>query len=417
MRKILIIGAGQAGLQLGLSLRAEGYDVTIMSARTSREIRTGRVMSTQVMFDPALQLERDLGLNLWEQEAPQVVGQRSTLGDPPGEQAFTFVGRWPRYAQSVDQRVKMAGWLELFENRGGKVIPHSVMTSDLEGLTALYELTIIAAGKGELVELFDRDARHSPYDRPQRKLACIYLHGMLPRPDYPEPHVRVAAIPGAGELIYMPGLTLTGPCGILLWEAIPGGPLDRWNDARMLSPDQHLARTLELMREYVPWEYELCLDAQPTDRRCTLYGGYAPIVRHPVGKLSETAYVLGMGDVVVANDPVTGQGANNAAHCAAIYRDAIVARGDRPFDPAWMQETFDRYWDYAGIVTNYTNMVLGPPPPHLQRVLAAAAQYPEVACRFVHGSAVPADLADWVMDPVKTDAYLRSVADSARGHR
>ena len=34
MRKILIVGAGQAGLQLALSLQAEGYDVTVMSART-----------------------------------------------------------------------------------------------------------------------------------------------------------------------------------------------------------------------------------------------------------------------------------------------------------------------------------------------------------------------------------------------
>ena len=39
MRKILIVGAGQAGLQLGLSLLAEGYDVTLMSARTPDEIR------------------------------------------------------------------------------------------------------------------------------------------------------------------------------------------------------------------------------------------------------------------------------------------------------------------------------------------------------------------------------------------
>jgi 2-polyprenyl-6-methoxyphenol hydroxylase-like FAD-dependent oxidoreductase len=41
LRKILIVGAGQAGLQLALSLRAEGYEVTLMSARTPEEIRTG----------------------------------------------------------------------------------------------------------------------------------------------------------------------------------------------------------------------------------------------------------------------------------------------------------------------------------------------------------------------------------------
>ena len=64
MRKILIIGAGQSGLQLALSLLADGYDVTIMSARTPEEIRYGRVMSTQVMHGPTLRLERELGLDL-----------------------------------------------------------------------------------------------------------------------------------------------------------------------------------------------------------------------------------------------------------------------------------------------------------------------------------------------------------------
>jgi Styrene monooxygenase A putative substrate binding domain len=408
MRRILIVGAGQAGLQLGLSLLAEGYDVTIMSARTPDEIRAGRIMSTQVMFWPALDLERERGLNLWEEQAPRIVGQRSTLSAPPGTQAFTFIGRWDQYAQSVDQRVKMAGWLELFETRGGRVVYHSVMTSDLEGLAALYDLTIIAAGKGELVELFDRDASRSPYDRPQRMLSCLYMHGQSPMPEYPEPHVRISVIPEIGELIYMPGLTRTGPCDIILWEAIPGGPLDCWQDRP--EPNAHLARTLDLMREYLPWEYERTVHAQPTDGRCTLYGGYAPVVRHPVGELSPTALVLGMADVVVANDPVTGQGANNAAHCAAIYQKSIMERGDKPFDREWMQETFDRYWEYAKHPTAYTNMLLGPTPEHVQRVLGAAVENPVVAHRFVYGSADPTDFSKWIMDPADTEAYLASVA-------
>ena len=69
MRKVLIVGAGQAGLQLGLSLQSHDYDVTVMSARTPEEIRSGRVMSTQCMFGPALQHERDYDLNLWERTA------------------------------------------------------------------------------------------------------------------------------------------------------------------------------------------------------------------------------------------------------------------------------------------------------------------------------------------------------------
>jgi hypothetical protein len=408
MRRILIVGAGQAGLQLGLSLLAEGYDVTLMSARTPEEIRGGRVMSTQCMFAPSLRIERERGLNLWEEHAPRIVAQRLTVAAGPGEEAFGFVGRWDDYAQSVDQRVKMAGWLELFEARGGNAVYHGVMTSDLEDLSALYDLTVIAAGKGDLVELFDRDASRSPYDRPQRMLSCVYVHGMTPRPDYPEPHVRISAFPGVGELFFMPGYTTSGPCGILLWEAVPGGPFDVWADRP--SPEAHLERTLDLMRRHAPWEYERCVDAEPTDARSTLFGGYAPVVRHPIGRLSATARVLGMADVVVANDPVTGQGSNNAARCADVYFRSILERGALPFDEEWMQRTFDAYWDHARWVTAYTNMMLGPLPEHVQRVLATAAAEPEVARRFAMGYTDPSDFQHWLLDADRADAYLAEVA-------
>ncbi|MDI5982977.1 NAD-binding protein, partial [Amycolatopsis magusensis] len=50
MRKILIVGAGQSGLQLALGLQGHGYEVTLISNRTPEEIRGGRVKSTQCMF-------------------------------------------------------------------------------------------------------------------------------------------------------------------------------------------------------------------------------------------------------------------------------------------------------------------------------------------------------------------------------
>lgn len=411
MRKILIVGAGQAGLQLGLGLVEEGYEVTLMSARTPEEIRTGRVMSTQGMFAPALQIERDRGLNLWEPKTPKIGSVYVTVADPAavGTPALSFIGPLDEFAQSVDQRVKMAGWLELFEQRGGRVIYHTVLTSELAGLAALHELTIIAAGKGELVELFDRDPGRSPFTRPQRALACIYIHGMAPRTDQPAPHVGINVTPGVGELFTIPAYTSSGPCDILLCEGVPGGPLDCWADRP--KPQAHLDRTLEFVRDYAPWEYERCGQVEPTDARCTLVGGYTPVVRHPVGRLSETAFVLGMADVVVANDPICGQGANNACHCAAIYLRSILDRGEQPLDREWMQATFDAYWDYARHPTAFSNLMLGPLPDHVQRALGAAASSPAVARRFANAYAHPADFDDWLTDADKTAAYLASLEE------
>lgn len=407
MRKILIVGAGQGGLQLALSLQAEGYDVTVMSARTAEEMRSGRVMSTQGMFGPALQLERERGLNLWEDQTPKIAAIYATVAGPPGTAALSFLAPFSEYVQSVDQRVKMSGWLELFSQRGGNVIYHSVMTSDLEGLCRLHELTIIAAGKGELVELFDRDADRSPFTAPQRALACVYVHGMRPRPDHPGTHVGISVTPGLGELFTIPAYTITGPCAILFWEAVPGGPMDRFGDRP--DPQAHLARTLDLMREYTPWEYERATEVEPTDGRSTLAGGYTPVIRHPIGRLPGNSFVLGMGDVVVANDPICAVGANSASHCASIYFRSILERGRKPFDPEWMQHTFDAFWDYARWSTAFSNMMLGPLPGYVQQVLGIAAQNPVVARRFAHGYENPADLNNWLMDPAKTEAYLASV--------
>jgi 2-polyprenyl-6-methoxyphenol hydroxylase-like FAD-dependent oxidoreductase len=70
-RGITIVGGGQAGLQLGCGLLDHGFDVQIVQNRGGEDIRNGKVMSSQCMFDAALQNERDLGLNLWDGACPQ----------------------------------------------------------------------------------------------------------------------------------------------------------------------------------------------------------------------------------------------------------------------------------------------------------------------------------------------------------
>src|SRR3712207_749815 len=111
-----------------------------------------------------------------------------------------------------------------------------------------------------------------------------------------------------------------------------------------MDPKQHLSLTLDLASKYTPWVYERARNVELTDARATLHGRYTPTVRRPVAHLPGGGTVLGMADVVVANDPITGQGSNTAAKCAAAYLAAILAHGDRPFDAAWMQATFDAFW-------------------------------------------------------------------------
>jgi hypothetical protein len=409
MPKILIVGAGQSGLQLALTLREHGYDVTLMSARTPDEIRRGRVMSTQCMFGEALEIERKHELNLWEKDAVQVEGLGVSIAGPDSSRVMDWWGRLDAYGQSVDQRVKMAGWLELLEERGGKVVLHGVTTADLDRLTSMYDLVVVAAGKGELVQLFDRDPERSVFAQPQRALAIAYVHGLERRPEHPESSaVRFNIIPGVGELFVIPAYTLSGNCEILFFEGVPGGPLDCFNDRP--APQEHLDRMLGLMQKFLPWEYARAGAVRLTDENATLAGGYTPMVRHPIGRLPSGGTVLGMADVVVANDPITGQGANNAAKCADFYLNSILERGDKPYDEEWMTATFERYWDYAQHVTNWTNALLGPPPEHVLKILGTAQVNDAVARRFVNGFSDPSDYQHWFMDPVKADAYLAEVS-------
>jgi hypothetical protein len=273
-------------------------------------------------------------------------------------------------------------------------------------LSASHDLVIVAAGKGAIAGLFECDAEKSPFDKPMRALALTYLTGMTPRPDYAA--VCFNLIPGVGEYFVFPALTTTGPCEIMIFEGVPGGPMDCWND--VTGPEQHLQQSKEILRQFVPWEAERCEEATLTDDNGVLSGRFAPTVRKPIATLPSGAQVLGLADVVVLNDPITGQGSNNASKCAASYLTSILEHGDRPFDAAFMQATFDRYWDYARYVAGWTNALLAPPPQHVLDLLGAATDNPRIARRFANGFDDPRDFFHWFMDPGKASAYLAEAA-------
>ncbi|GHF75767.1 alanine-phosphoribitol ligase [Kitasatospora xanthocidica] len=408
MRRILIVGAGQAGLQLALGLQSHGYDVTVLTDRGADEVRAGRVLSSQCMFESALSTERALGLDLWADEAPRIEGVGLSVPGPDGTRVIDWVGRLDAYAQSVDQRLKMSTWLEAFAERGGRVELRKVTAADLQHLAGSYDLVLVASGKGPLGSLFERDHAHSPFERPQRALSAVYVHGLGPRPEHDFPAVRCNVVPGIGELFVMPALTVSGPCDIVLWEAVPGGPADAFDGIR--DPAEHLRVTLELMKTFTPWEYDRARKGlELTDAGATLAGRFTPVVRRPVGELPGGGTVLGVADVVVTNDPITGQGANTAAKCAALYLAAILAHGDKPFDRDFQQAAFDAFWQVAGPVTTWTNAMLAPPPPFVLDLLVAGGQYQAVADRFANTFDDPADAERWYLDPDKAAAYLASV--------
>ena len=410
MAKITIIGGGQSGLQLAIGLLQNGYDVTVVSDRTPEQIRDGSVSSSQCMFATALDNERALGIDFWDDTCPPVEGIALAVPHPeiPGAKAIDWGARLDRVAQSVDQRVKFPRWMEHFATSGGELVFHDASVDDLERYAADSDLVVVAAGKGAIAQFFERDAERSQFDQPMRALALTYVTGMTPRPEFSA--VCFNIIPGVGEYFVFPALTTSGDCEIMVFEGVPGGPMDCWGD--VTTPAEHLAKSKWILETFMPWEAERCRAVELTDELGILSGRFAPTVRKPVGLLPSGHPVLGMADAVLLNDPLTGQGSNNASKGAAIYLQSILDRGEGPFDAIWMQETFERLWSYAEKVVGWTNALLLPPPPHVLNVLGAAGQFPAVAHRFANGFDNPPEYYDWFMDPVKAEAYLAEVAAS-----
>lgn len=411
MRKFTIVGGGQSGLMVAIGLLKAGHKVRVVQNRTAEEIEKGKVLSSQCMFSNAVQHERELGLDFWSDTCPPVQGINFIVPHPeqPGFKAIDWAGRLDRDAYAVDQRVKMPRWLAEFQRLGGQLVIRDAGIADLETWTREDDLVIVASGKGEIGQMFARDATRSAYDKPMRALALTYVTGMTPR----QPHsaVEFNLIPGVGEYFVFPALTTTGPCEIMVFEGIPGGPMDCWADVK--TPEAHLAKSLEILRSFLPWEYERSKDCALTDDNGILAGRFAPTIRHPVGTLPSGRKVLGLGDAVCLNDPITGQGSNNAAKAAAIYLEAILAHGDRPFDAAFMQATFERFWDYAQWVVRWTNMLLVPPPPFVLEIMGTACAVPQLAQRMANAFDDPRDFFPWFADPAAAGTYLADLRAAA----
>jgi len=409
MRKIVIVGGGQSGLQLGLGLLQNNYEVTVVSNRTPEQILSGRVTSSQFMFHDSLQNERDLGINFWEKECPITEGIAFTIPGPEKTKALFWEAKLDGYGQSIDQRVKFAGWMKEFAKRGGNLVIKDAGPQDVDGYAKSHDLVLVAAGKGEINRMFERDAEKSPFDQPMRALALTYVKNMVPRKPFTA--VSFNLVPGVGEYFVFPALTTTGTCEIMVFEGVPGGPMDCWTDVK--SSEEHLAKSKWVLDTFMPLEGERCRNVELTDNNGILVGRFPPTVRKPICKLPSGGLALGMADVVATNDPITGQGSNTASKAASIYLKRILERGNKPFDAQWMQQTFDIFWDYAQWVVRWTNSLLIPPAPQILQLMGAASQIPPLASKIANGFNNPPDYSPWWFDPGEADKVIKQMAGVA----
>ena len=248
-----------------------------------------------------------------------------------------------------------------FAAKGGNIEIENVTVARLDEIAAAHDLTIVAAGRADLADLFERDAERSVYDKPQRNLAMIIVKGSkMGFAGVPFLPVKFEFFAPFGEAFYVPYFHKDhGPTWNMIIEAKPGSPFDRFGDCK--SGERAVEIYKQIIKEIIPWDYDWAKNMELADPNGWLVGRVTPTVRKPVGRLPSGRIVTPLGDTSMALDPVGGQGANNGNKMARNLVESIIARKDQPFDAPWMTETFERFYGRYGDVTyTFNNILLEP---------------------------------------------------------
>ena len=408
MANIGIVGSGIAGLQLGLGLQQHGIPSTIYSERTPEQ-QLGRRLPNIVARNGCTRArERQLTVNHWDMPELDLVRLSMRLNGP---REVTFSGCMREPAQSVDMRIYCARLLEDFSARGGRVVIETFQSAQLSDVASQHDLLVVASGRASLSSIFPRVVEQSPFMTPQRLIVYGMFSGIAPS----EPGLlEVNVTPGSGEILiipmqsYQPGMT---GIGILI---AAGGGFESLRHRRY-EADSHgfVAAVLGVLRDHAPSAYER-IDRQTFDVTRPEDLGHAaitPTVRRGFIELSNGRYAVALGDAHVVIDPLTGQGANNASHAAAVLCEAIrTANGfDRPFCERVEREIAS----YVVPVSDACNARLMPPKPHFRELLASASRYQDVADFYGEGYSHPDRFWEIASSPERTAAFLSELGHTA----
>jgi hypothetical protein len=362
MRKIAIVGSGITGLVAAHGLLRNGYDVTLHSDRTPEAwLKESRPTGTAARFDLALSYERELGLNYWDDVAPNGEGVFLTFCPALHNPLLHLRGRFRRPFQAVDVRLQSARWMNELVAKGGHLVVNEVTRETLDRIASENDLTIVAAGRGDLSSLFERDEKRSLYREPQRKLAMAIVTGCSSRFDgVPFLPVRFDFLATDGEIFFVPYFHKdAGVTWNILVEAKPGSRMDRFDDAR--SGEQVVERIRSVVGELFPWDRRFVSKMVLADPNGWLVGKVTPVVRRPSATLSSGRVVAALGDTAISYDPIAAQGANSGVKQARHLVESIVCRGSEPFDAAWIDRTFDEFFEeHARQACTFSNLLLEP---------------------------------------------------------
>lgn len=353
-KRIAIVGAGTAGLHLGLYLQQNGVQSTIFTDKRIEDYPGLRLLNTVAHHAVTVEREDALGVNHWPDAG--YFGHYYYVGIPG--MPVEFYGSLPTGpSRAVDYRIYLPTLMQDYLDRGGEFEYRGVGVEELDELAAEYDLVVVGTGKGGLGQLFARDDAHSPHRSPQRQL-CVGLFKGIAQAETRA--VTFCISPGAGEMIEIPTVTFSGDATALVFENHIGSDLEQLAYTRYEDdPRAFLDLMLDKLRTHYPITArridEDAFDVANSELDI-LQGGVVPGARHGHVQLKSGKTAVLLGDAHATVDPVLGQGGNMASYAAHVLGQEIVSA--EVFDESFFQQVDTRRADRVLGATRWTNYML-----------------------------------------------------------
>lgn len=381
-KKIGVIGAGTAGLHLGLYLRQHNVEVTIFTDRRPEDYAGMRLLNTVAHHAVTCDRETALGVNHWPGEKWGYFGHYYYIGVSP--QPLRFFGDLHAPSRAIDYRIYQPRLMEDFLARGGKIEYREIKSEDVSRISADFDVVVVCTGKGPFGQMFQHDATHCPFDRPQRALCVGLFKGIK---ENPIRAVRMSFAPGAGEMIEIPTWTFNGLSTALVMENHIGGDLEILSKVKYdENPRAFLGLLIEKLRKHYPDCADL-IDEEEFDLANSsldlLQGGVTPTVRKSHIMLEDGKLAIALGDVHSVVDPVLGQGANAASYAAVVLAEEIVKQD--VYCERFIELVNNRRNDRVLGASRWTNFMLKglkELPVELQQFIGAMSQNRALADAF-----------------------------------
>ncbi len=365
-QRIGIIGAGVAGLHLGLRLRQFGMDCTILTDRSPDQVAAAQLTNMVVHWPTTLGRERVLQVYHWPAEefgfhhfhqvvqAPQPIDIQLTAAVP---------------ARAVDYRIYLPRLMEDFEERGGRLEVAPLDVKDIGRIAERFDLVVVAMPGNGFAQLFARDAANSLYDRPQRFAVAGLFTGFcstLLRSG------TLSIAPGQGEAVMFPLLSRTGMVAAL---AITAHDADELAMLRVLAsrPGRPgfcatLLRKLEALHPTIHALIDTArFDLQGPNDLAQV--AVTPMVRQSHAHLGNGKYAIALGNAHVTVDPLMAQGANIGSYSAFTLADAIAETNS--FDLVFCDEVDRSRAARILGAARWTNAFLQPPDDARMELMGA----------------------------------------------